>query len=56
LEDPVVPKKEDFKPECASPYAQTKLDGEFYLKHFNDKIKTISLRYFNVFLFFKKKR
>lgn len=38
-------------PEPKSPYAITKLDGEYYCKMFNDtgKLKTACLRYFNVF-------
>lgn len=49
-QNPKIPKLESHSPQIVSPYAQTKLDGEFYLKQFNsDKMKTISLRYFNVF-------
>jgi len=50
-DSPVVPKRETMLPEPKSPYAITKLDGEYYLKMFNDEtnLKTASLRYFNVF-------
>jgi UDP-glucose 4-epimerase len=48
--DPRIPKVETHSSEIISPYAQTKLDGEYYLKQFNtNRMKTISLRYFNVF-------
>jgi UDP-glucose 4-epimerase len=48
---PVLPKKEDQMPHPQSPYAVTKLAGEYYLKVFGDlhDIKSVSLRYFNVF-------
>jgi len=38
-------------PEPKSPYAVTKLDGEYYCRMFHDEgwLKTVSLRYFNVF-------
>jgi UDP-glucose 4-epimerase len=50
-DNPTVPKLESMLPEPKSPYAITKLDGEYYLKMFNDEtnLKTASLRYFNVF-------
>ena len=50
-DNPVVPKVETMFPEPKSPYAITKLDGEYYCKMFNDtgKLKTACLRYFNVF-------
>jgi len=50
-DNPAVPKLETMLPEPKSPYAITKLDGEYYLKMFNDEtnLKTASLRYFNVF-------
>lgn len=43
--------KESFCPYPLSPYALTKLSGEFYLKQFYQLygLQTISLRYFNVF-------
>jgi UDP-glucose 4-epimerase len=48
---PTLPKKEDMKPEPLSPYAVTKLVGEYYCKVFYDLygLETVSLRYFNVF-------
>ena len=50
-DNPVVPKTEDMLPEPKSPYAVTKLDGEYYCKMFNDEgwLKTACMRYFNVF-------
>lgn len=50
-DNPVVPKLETMLAEPKSPYAVTKLDGEFYCKMFADEnwLKTASLRYFNVF-------
>jgi len=50
-DNPIVPKLESMLPEPKSPYAVTKLDGEYYCKMFNDErwLKTASLRYFNVF-------
>ena len=50
-ENPIVPKVETMLPEPKSPYAVSKLDGEYYCKIFNDegKINTVCLRYFNVF-------
>ena len=49
--NPVVPKVETMLPEPKSPYAITKLDGEFYCKMFADegRLQTACLRYFNVF-------
>jgi len=48
---PTLPKREDIKPEPLSPYAVTKLVGEYYCKVFYDiyGLETVSLRYFNVF-------
>nr|WP_320161297.1 SDR family oxidoreductase [uncultured Methanoregula sp.] len=48
---PTLPKREDMIPNPKSPYAVTKLTGENYLKVFQELygIKTVSLRYFNVF-------
>ena len=48
---PTLPKHEDMTPDPLSPYAVTKLTGERYLKVFSDVygLKTLSLRYFNVF-------
>lgn len=50
-DNPVVPKVETMLPEPKSPYAITKLDGEFYCKLFADekRLATAALRYFNVF-------
>jgi len=50
-DNPVVPKIETMLPEPKSPYAITKLDGEFYCKLFADegRLPTACLRYFNVF-------
>jgi UDP-glucose 4-epimerase len=50
-DNPVVPKREDMRPEPCSPYAVTKLDGEYYCRQFSDtgRIETVALRFFNVF-------
>ena len=50
-DSPVVPKNENMIPEPKSPYAITKLDGEYYLEMFRreGRIDTASLRFFNVF-------
>ena len=50
-DNPVVPKVETMLPEPKSPYAITKLDGEFYCKLFTQegRLPTACLRYFNVF-------
>lgn len=50
-DNPVVPKLETMIPEPKSPYAITKLDGEYYCNIFTQtgKLKTACLRYFNVF-------
>ncbi|SNY99511.1 SDR family NAD(P)-dependent oxidoreductase [Flagellimonas pacifica] len=49
--NPKLPKSEDMYPEPLTPYAVTKLDGEYYLKMYQDQwsVPTASLRYFNVF-------
>ena len=49
--NPVLPKVETMFPEPMTPYAITKLDGEYYLKMYLDQyqVSTASLRYFNVF-------
>jgi UDP-glucose 4-epimerase len=49
--NPVLPKVETMSPEPMTPYAITKLDGEYYLKMYLDQyqVPTASLRYFNVF-------
>ncbi|MDD3974452.1 MAG: SDR family oxidoreductase [Methanothrix soehngenii] len=48
---PTLPKKEDMKPNPKSPYAITKMAGEYYCRVFSDVygLKTACLRYFNVF-------
>jgi len=48
---PTLPKREDMTPNPLSPYAVSKLTGEHYLKVFSEAygLKTLSLRYFNVF-------
>lgn len=50
-DDPTVPKLEDMRPAPKSPYAVTKLDGEYYcgIAASSGKIETACLRYFNVF-------
>ena len=50
-DNPTVPKTESMLPEPKSPYAITKLDGEYYLELFRrqGKLDTASLRFFNVF-------
>jgi UDP-glucose 4-epimerase len=50
-DNPIVPKVETMLAEPKSPYAITKLDGEFYCKLFADagRLPTACLRYFNVF-------
>ena len=48
---PVLPKREDMKPDPLSPYAVSKLAGETYCKVFYHVygLEIICLRYFNVF-------
>lgn len=48
---PTLPKIEDMKPNPKSPYAVSKLAGEYYCRVFSDVygLKTASLRYFNVY-------
>jgi nucleoside-diphosphate-sugar epimerase len=48
---PTLPKVETFDPQPLSPYAVTKLAGEYYARVFANLygLSTISLRYFNVF-------
>ena len=48
---PELPKREDMKPNPLSPYAVSKLAGEYYCKVFSDiyGINTVCLRYFNVY-------
>lgn len=48
---PTLPKVETMAPNPISPYAVSKLAGEYYMRAFNSTygIDTVSLRYFNVF-------
>ena len=50
-DNPVTPKVETMFPEPKSPYAITKLDGEYYCGMFarEGRLQTACLRYFNVF-------
>lgn len=50
-DNPTVPKLETMLPEPKSPYAITKLDGEYYLSMFQNEglLETAALRFFNVF-------
>jgi UDP-glucose 4-epimerase len=50
-DNPAVPKLETMLPEPKSPYAITKLDGEYYCRMFTEekRLQTACLRYFNVF-------
>ena len=50
-DNPLLPKREDLIPMPLSPYAVSKLTGEYYCSVFSQLygIKTVSLRYFNVF-------
>ena len=50
-DNPVVPKTEEMLPEPKSPYAVTKLDGEYYCQMFRAEgwLNTACMRYFNVF-------
>jgi len=50
-DNPTVPKCETMRPEPRSPYAITKLDGEYYLEMFqrSGRLQTASIRFFNVF-------
>jgi UDP-glucose 4-epimerase len=49
--NPIVPKREEMLPEPASPYAISKLDGEYYCALFSatGRLATVALRHFNVF-------
>ncbi len=49
--NPTAPKREDMRPEPRSPYAVTKLDGEYYCQHYAEsgRLATAALRFFNVF-------
>jgi UDP-glucose 4-epimerase len=48
---PTLPKREDMMPSPISPYAVSKLTGEYYMTSFYRVygLETVSLRYFNVF-------
>jgi len=48
---PILPKVESMTPNPKSPYAVSKLAGEYYCRVFSEVygIKTVALRYFNVF-------
>ncbi|MHC1595803.1 MAG: SDR family oxidoreductase [Candidatus Syntropharchaeales archaeon] len=50
-DSPELPNREDMKPSPLSPYAVSKLTGEYYCKVFSEiyGIKTVCLRYFNVY-------
>jgi UDP-glucose 4-epimerase len=50
-DNPVVPKLETMLPEPKSPYAITKLLGEYYCRfyHGEGRVPTVCLRFFNVF-------
>lgn len=50
-DNPMVPKLETMVPEPKSPYAITKLDGEYYLGMFQNegRLETAAIRFFNVF-------
>ncbi len=50
-DNPEVPKRETMLPEPRSPYAITKLDGEYYLDLFRreGRLETAAIRFFNVF-------
>jgi len=49
--NPILPKREDMYPEPASPYAISKLDGEYLARMFYEVhgLRTTCLRYFNVY-------
>lgn len=49
--NPILPKSEDMYPEPASPYAISKLDGEYLARMFYEShgLRTTCLRYFNVY-------
>ncbi|SFC11216.1 UDP-glucose 4-epimerase [Flagellimonas taeanensis] len=50
-DNPKLPKTENMLAEPMTPYAITKLDGEYYLQMYFEQydVETVSLRYFNVF-------
>ena len=49
--NPILPKREDMYPEPTSPYAISKLDGEYLARMFYEShgLQTTCLRYFNVY-------
>ncbi|HEY2988586.1 MAG TPA: SDR family oxidoreductase [Candidatus Binatia bacterium] len=49
--DPSLPKREQQTPSPISPYAVSKLTGEYYCRVFTElyRLETVSLRYFNVY-------
>ncbi|MDD1728252.1 MAG: SDR family oxidoreductase [Methanospirillum sp.] len=50
-DNPILPKHEEMIPEPLSPYAVSKITGEYYCSVFSRLygLKTVSLRYFNVY-------
>ncbi len=50
-DNPQIPKREDMLPEPMSPYAISKITGEYYCKIFADlyNIQTLCFRYFNIY-------
>ena len=50
-DSPILPKQEDFLPAPLSPYAVSKLAGEYYCRVFHQLygLETVCLRYFNIF-------
>jgi len=50
-DNPESPKRTSMTPRPKTPYGITKLDGEYYLKMYNDEfgLDSVALRYFNVF-------
>jgi len=50
-DSPILPNKEDMLPNPQSPYAVTKLAGEYYCRMFHQvyALPTVCLRYFNVY-------
>jgi UDP-glucose 4-epimerase len=50
-DQPTLPKHEEMIPQPISPYAVTKLTGEYYMQSFYRVygLETVSLRYFNIF-------
>jgi len=50
-DQPTLPKREDMLPDPISPYAVSKLAGEYYMRTFTRVygLETVTIRYFNVF-------